>query len=49
VFTIKAALNDPAIGLSHIFRGALPFIAAMIVCLALLILFPPIATYLPRL
>ncbi len=49
VFTIKAALNDPAISLSHIFRGVLPFIAAMIVCLALLIAFPSIATYLPRL
>jgi tripartite ATP-independent transporter DctM subunit len=49
VFTIKAALNDPSVGLADIFRGALPFIAAMIACLALIIAFPGIATFLARL
>jgi tripartite ATP-independent transporter DctM subunit len=49
VFTIKAALNDPSVGLDDIFRGALPFIAAMIACLALIIAFPGIATFLARL
>lgn len=49
VFTIKAALNDPKINLSDIFRGCLPFIGAMILCLALIIAFPAIATYLARL
>ncbi len=49
VFTIKAALNDPTVSLAHIFRGSIPFILAMIVCLALIILFPSIATFLARL
>jgi C4-dicarboxylate transporter, DctM subunit len=49
VYTIKAALEDPTLKIGEIFRGAVPFIGAMLVCIALIILFPPIATWLARL
>ncbi|MBS0124469.1 TRAP transporter large permease [Thetidibacter halocola] len=49
VYTIKSAMNDPDLGIGEIFRGAVPFILAMLVCIALIILFPPIATWLARL
>jgi len=47
VFVLKAMLPDvPA---SRIFRGVVPFIAADIVRLAILLVFPPIALILPQL
>jgi tripartite ATP-independent transporter DctM subunit len=49
VFTIKAALNDDDLTVGQIFRGALPFVGAMLLCLVILVLFPPISTYLARL
>ena len=49
VYTIKAALQDKTIPVGDIFRGALPFVAAMFVALAILMMFPSIATWLARL
>ena len=49
VFTIKSALNDPELRLGDIFRGTFPFVLAMVACLAILTLFPGIATWLARL
>jgi tripartite ATP-independent transporter DctM subunit len=40
VFVIKASLDDPTISLGDIFLGALPFAAAMLLVLALIIAFP---------
>ncbi|SLN62694.1 Sialic acid TRAP transporter permease protein SiaT [Roseivivax jejudonensis] len=49
VYTIKSAIEDPDLSVGDIFRGALPFVAAMVVSLAILILFPSISTWLARL
>jgi tripartite ATP-independent transporter DctM subunit len=49
VYTIKSALNDNTLRVGEIFEGAVPFVAAMIVGLAILIVFPPIAVWLARL
>ena len=49
VFTIKSALNDPSLPLGDIFRGAFPFVLAMLACLVILTIFPGIATWLARL
>ncbi|MCC5987453.1 MAG: TRAP transporter large permease [Pararhodobacter sp.] len=49
VYTIKAALQDRTIPVGDIFRGALPFVGAMFVTLAILGMFPSIATWLARL
>ncbi len=45
VFTVKAVIHD--VQLSRMFLGVAPFIAAMLVGLVLLFLFPGIATWLP--
>lgn len=44
VYVIKASLDDPDIALKDIFIGAAPFALMMVLCLALVIAFPPIAT-----
>ena len=49
VYTIKTALNDPDLRVGEIFHGALPFVGAMLVTLAILIALPGIATWLARL
>ncbi len=49
VYTIKSAIDDPDLKVGEIFRGAMPFVAAMIVGLAILIAFPQIAVWLARL
>ncbi len=49
VYTIKAAMDDPELKVGEIFRGAVPFIVAMLVSLAIIVAFPPIATWLARL
>ncbi|WP_372424470.1 TRAP transporter large permease [Salinarimonas chemoclinalis] len=46
VYTIKSAMNDPDLSVGEIFRGALPFVAAMVLTLGVLIAFPAIATWL---
>ena len=47
VFTVKAVIKD--VPLSRIFVGVTPYVAAMLVALALIIAFPAIAVLLPRL
>jgi C4-dicarboxylate transporter DctM subunit len=47
VFVVNAALPDVAVW--TIFRGIWPFLLAMVVCLILILVAPPIATFLPRL
>ncbi|MGJ8621311.1 MAG: TRAP transporter large permease [Yoonia sp.] len=49
VYTIKSAMDDPDLKVGEIFRGAFPFVLAMLVSLALIIVFPSIATWLARL
>lgn len=44
VFVVNSTLNDRRIGLSDIFRGALPFAGAMLFVLILLIAFPVLTT-----
>jgi tripartite ATP-independent transporter DctM subunit len=39
-FTIKSTINNPNITLSHIFTGAFPFAAIMLVVLVLIVMFP---------
>jgi len=48
VYTIKSAMDDPDISVGDIFRGAFPFVLTMILCLAIIAVFPPIATWLAR-
>ena len=45
VYVIKGVAGD--IPLETIFRGILPFLAALIVAVIILMIFPQIATYLP--
>jgi C4-dicarboxylate transporter, DctM subunit len=49
VFTVKAAIADPAIKVGGIFAGAMPYWVALLTVIALLWQFPQIATYLPGL
>jgi C4-dicarboxylate transporter DctM subunit len=49
VYTIKSAMDDADLTVGEIFRGALPFVIAMLISLAIIIAFPPIATWLARL
>jgi tripartite ATP-independent transporter DctM subunit len=49
VYTIKSAMDAPDLKVEEIFSGALPFIGAMLFSLLLIILFPPLASWLARL
>jgi C4-dicarboxylate transporter DctM subunit len=44
VFTVKATLADPRVGIETIFAGALPFVAVMGLSLVLIALVPSLAT-----
>ena len=44
VFVIKSAMDDPSITLGDIFRGAAPFALMMLFLLALVLVFPGLAT-----
>jgi tripartite ATP-independent transporter DctM subunit len=44
VFTVKATLNDPRVGIETIFAGALPFVVVMGISLVVIALIPGIAT-----
>jgi C4-dicarboxylate transporter DctM subunit len=46
VFVIKGIAPD--VPLEHIFKGILPFLAALIIVTAILVIFPQIATFLPN-
>jgi C4-dicarboxylate transporter, DctM subunit len=48
VYTVKAALNDPRISVKDIFIGSAPFVATMVVVLAVLMAFPSLSTALAR-
>lgn len=48
VFTVKATLADPRVGIETVFAGALPFVAVMGVSLVLIALVPGLATMLVR-
>ena len=47
VFVVKAVMPD--LRLARIFIGVIPFIAAILIALVLIFMFPGIATLLPRL
>ena len=49
VYTIKSAMDDPDLKVGEIFRGAVPFIFAMLATLLIIILAPSTATWLARL
>jgi C4-dicarboxylate transporter DctM subunit len=49
VYTIKTALGDRTLGVGEVFRGAAPFVLAMVAGLGLIVAFPPIAVWLARL
>jgi tripartite ATP-independent transporter DctM subunit len=49
VFTVKAAVPDPSVQLSEIFRGAIPYWIVLLAVVAALAVFPQLATFLPRL
>jgi TRAP-type C4-dicarboxylate transport system permease large subunit len=49
VFTVKAAIQDPGIGVGKIFAGAMPYWIALLAVIVCLWQFPQIATYLPGL
>lgn len=49
VYTIKAAMNDDDLKVGDIFRGAIPFVFAMVAGLVILIAFPQISIWLARL
>jgi len=48
VFTVKATLNDPKVGIETVFAGALPFVAVMGTALVVIALVPQLATMLVR-
>jgi len=47
VYIVKGIAGD-GVPLESIFRGIFPFLGALIICIAVLIAFPEIATFLPR-
>jgi len=49
VFTVKAAIHDPGIGVGKIFAGSMPYWIALLAVIVCLWQFPQIATYLPGL
>ncbi len=49
VFTVKAAIHDPGIGVGKIFAGSTPYWIALLAVIVCLWQFPQIATYLPGL
>jgi tripartite ATP-independent transporter DctM subunit len=49
VFTVKSAVPDPDVTLSEIFRGAIPYWIVLLALVALLAVFPKLATFLPNL
>ena len=46
VYVIKSTLDDPSVSLADIFIGAAPYAAMMLVCLAIVISFPSLTTFL---
>jgi TRAP-type C4-dicarboxylate transport system permease large subunit len=46
VFAIKGVAQD--VPLATIFRGVIPFVLAALVCIATIVAFPKVATFLPN-
>jgi tripartite ATP-independent transporter DctM subunit len=49
VFTVKAAVPDRDLALAEIFRGSIPYWIVLLAVVALLAVFPQVATFLPNL
>jgi tripartite ATP-independent transporter DctM subunit len=49
VHTIRSAMDEPALRVGDIVRGTVPFVGAMLAGLLLIVLSPPVATWLARL
>jgi C4-dicarboxylate transporter, DctM subunit len=49
VFTVKAAIQDPKIGVGSIFTGSIPYWLALLAVILALWYFPQVANYLPNL
>jgi tripartite ATP-independent transporter DctM subunit len=49
VFTVKAAIPDKTVSLAEIFTGSIPYWGILLLMVALLAVFPSIATFLPNL
>ncbi len=47
VFTVKAAVPDPSVTLTEVFRGSIPYWIMMLVVAVLILVFPAIASWLP--
>jgi C4-dicarboxylate transporter, DctM subunit len=47
VYTVKGAVPDPGIRLTHVFKGAAPYCVMILVAAFLVILMPQLATWLP--
>jgi C4-dicarboxylate transporter, DctM subunit len=48
VYTVKSALNNPAITIRDIFAGTFPFVLVMVLALFILAMFPGLSTWLAR-
>lgn len=48
VYTVKSALNNPAITIRDIFAGTFPFVLMMVLALFILAMFPSLSTWLAR-
>lgn len=48
VYTVKSALNNPAITIRDIFAGTFPFVLMMVLALFILAMFPGLSTWLAR-
>lgn len=49
VYTVKSALNDPAITIRDIFAGTFPFVLVMVLTMIILAIFPGMSIWLARL
>jgi tripartite ATP-independent transporter DctM subunit len=49
VFTVKAAVPEPNVPLAEIFRGAVPYWIILFAVIVAIVVFPQIATFLPKL
>ena len=48
VFTVKACVSDPEVTLGRIFKGSIPYWLLLLLLAFLIIIFPEIATWLPK-
>ncbi len=49
IFMVKGCIKDPNVTLAQIFSGVVPFLAATIIVIALVIIFPELTLWLPNL